>query len=171
LIAFIYVASCVSQVNEVNFCGVFTGEGYVYGKHQHGDKASLTVMSYIDQVLNTSVPQELHSDLALIFRVDEYSTINGEMIHTSTSTPKEIIHNDGDGMSRLDVLLIIVSSLVFLAIIYYFYIQWSERKYDNSKSSASDSYLTNNIAVNNQGNDCIDEEFVDDDDDLSFEPY
>ena len=127
-------------------------------------------MSYIDQVLNTSVPQELHSDLALIFGVDEYSTINGNMIHSSTSTPKEIIHNDGDGLSRLDILLIIVSSLVFLAIIYYFYIQWSERKYDKSKSYASDSYSTNNIAVNNQGNDFKDEEFIDDDD-LSFESY
>jgi hypothetical protein len=132
-------------------------------------------MSYIDQVLNTSVPQELHSDLALIYGVDEYSTINGELIHSSTSTPKDTIHNDGDGLSRLDILLIIVSSLVFLAIIYYFYIQWSERKYDGSKSYANDSYLTNNIAVNNQRDDFIDEEFVDDDDDddddLSFEPY
>jgi hypothetical protein len=121
------------------------------------------------------VPQELHSDLASIFGVDEYSAINGEMIHSSTSTPKETIHDDGDGLSRLDILLIIVSSLVFLAIIYYLYIQWSERKYDESKSYASDSYLTNNIAVNNQGDDFTDDEFVEeefvDDDDLSFEPY
>jgi len=160
------VATCLSRVDTVNFCSVFSGVVYLYGKHQHGDEASFTVMSHINQVLNTSMPSELHSDLALIIGVDEYSTINGNMINSSI--PKETINSDVVELSRLDILLIIVSSLIFFAITYYFFIQWSERKYDDSKSSASDSYLTDNITLKNQEDDCIEDEYIDDE---HFEQY
>mmetsp|Transcript_29109 Transcript_29109/g.32667 ORF Transcript_29109/g.32667 Transcript_29109/m.32667 type:complete len:351 (+) Transcript_29109:169-1221(+) len=160
------IATCLSRIDTVNFCSVFSGVVYLYGKHQHGDDASLAVMTHINQVFNTSVPSELHSDLALIFGVDEYSTIDNNMIHSSI--PKETINNDVVGLSRLDILLIIISSLIILAITYYFFIQWSERKYDDSKSFASDSYLTDNITLKNQEDDCIEDEYIDDD---LFEPY
>ena len=176
-----YEAKCLPQVNEVNFCGIFTGVVYVYGKHQYGEEASRVVMSYIDQVLDTSVPQELHSELALISSADEFSTIEDNDTNRQ-SIPKEINHDVGGGLSRLDILLIIISGLIFLAIVYYFYIQWSERRYDDPKSSVGGSSLTKDIVANNdpkgksshlsiesEGDDYIEDEFIDED--LGFEPY
>ena len=181
---FVYKASCLPKVNEVNFCGVFTGVVYVYGKHQHGEEASRVVMSYIDQVLDTSVPEKLHSELALISSVDELSIIEGSTIEGNvdrSSIPKET-NKDVGGLSRLDILLIIISGLIFLAIVYYFYIQWSEREYDDRKSSDVGSSLTkenvaniqpkgksSHLSIESEGGDYIEDEFIDDD--LGFEPY
>ena len=176
-------------MNEVNFCGVFTGVVYVYGKHQHGEEASRVVMSYIDQVLDTSVPEKLHSELALISSVDELSIIEGSTIEDSTiegnadrsSIPKEI-NNGVGGLSRLDILLIIISGLTFLAIVYYFYIQWSEREYDDRKSLDVGSSLKkdkvaniqpkgkpSHLSIESEGDDYIEDDFIDED--LGFEPY
>ena len=142
----------------MNFCGIFTGVVYVYGKNQNKEEASHVVMSCVEQVLDTSMPQELHSELASISSADEYSTIGDNANETG---------NDTNGLSRLDILTIIIASLLFLAIAYYFYIHWSERNYDSTESSKEKSIKLGNEPEEDNN---LEDVFVDDDD-LGFESY
>lgn len=125
------VASCVPQVDTVNFCSVFSGVVHLYGRHQNGDEASHNVLSYINEVLNVPVPSDLHSDVASIFGAEEYSTIDGNAKETSSQQ-----------LSRFDTLLIIISSLIFLAIVYYLFLQWSERNNNYTQPSTGNPRLT-----------------------------
>ena len=110
----------------MNFCGVFTGVLYVYGKHQNGEEASSAIMSYIYEVLNTLEPRDLHSELMVLSSVDKFSIIEGDNINRSSS--------DGQ-LSRLGTLLIIISGLITVSIIYYIYIQRKERRLFDTTSS------------------------------------
>jgi hypothetical protein len=112
---------CTPEVSEVNFCGIFTGVVYVYGRHQGGDEAARNVRSYIDKILKTEKIKEIDPELAAIEPVEEYSSINAAGESDSSSS------DDDDGLSRLGILLIVIASILALAITYYFYIQWSER--------------------------------------------
>lgn len=152
------VEKCHPKENEVNFCGIFTGVLYVYGKHQHGEEASRAIMSYINEVLDTSEPHDLHSELASLSSVEKFSVIEGG--HANASL---ISTDQGEGaVSRLDMLLIIISALIVVAIAYYAYIQWSERRYHGQKDS-------NNAGNLHSQSDNCDDEFIDED--LDFEPY
>jgi hypothetical protein len=145
----------------VNFCGIFTGVLYVYGKHQHGEEASRGIMSYINEVLDTSEPHDLHSELTFLSSVEKFSVIEGG--HTNQS----LISTDQSGgtLSRLDILLIIVSGLIVVAIIYYIYIQWNERRYDGQKAPVESNKAGDLPSYVDNG----DDEFIDED--LNFEQY
>jgi hypothetical protein len=95
----------------------------VYGKHQNGDEAAVAVRSYIDQVLKTDTVSDIDTQLAAIESMEEYSSIDTDGSDSNSSSS-----NDGDGLSRLGILLVVIGALLALAITYYFYIQWSERK-------------------------------------------
>lgn len=152
------VEKCHPKENEVNFCGIFTGVLYVYGKHQHGEEASRVIMSYINEVLDTSEPHDLHSELASLSSVEKFSVIEGGHANESLISPDQ----SGGALSRLDMLLIIVSGLIVVAIAYYAYIQWNERRYHGQKDSNKAGNLHSH---SDNGND----EFIDED--LNFEPY
>jgi len=124
------VEKCIPKANEVNFCGIFTGLLLVYGKHQNGEETTQAVMSYIHKVLDTSAPHDLHSEVSFISSVDQFSAIEGGYV----SQFPGVQATDIDGRrSRLDILLIIISGLIVVAIVYYFCIQWNERRYDDTK--------------------------------------
>jgi len=150
-------------VNEVNFCGIFTGVVYVYGKNQNGEEASQVVMSCVDQVLDKSIPQELHSELASIFRVHEYSALEDSTNWTHETNETS---NDANGLSRLAILTIIIASMLLLAIVYYFYIHLSERNYGNVDFSKEKSV---HLFIEHEDESKLDDEFVDED--LDFESY
>lgn len=115
----------------MNFCSVFSGVVHLYGRHQNGDEASHNVLSYINEVLSVPVPSDLHSDVASIFGAEEYSNIDGNAKETSAQQ-----------LSRFDTLLIIISSLIFLAIVYYLFLQWSERNNNYTQPSTGNPRLT-----------------------------
>lgn len=123
------VGTCQPEVSEVNFCGVLTGIVYVYGRYQHGENAALTVLSYIERVLNTDDPSNIHSELAAIKKVDEHTqisgTIGGNVFEDDNPTSNS---GSDDGLSRVGILLIIIACLLSVAICYYIYIRRSERK-------------------------------------------
>ncbi len=147
---------CFPQRNEVNFCGIFTGTVLVYGKNQNEQETSRTIMTYINEVLDNSEPHELHSELTLLSRVDKYSEVGGGYTNST--------------ISRLDILLIIVSALIVAAIMYYVYIQWNERSYYNPRSSVGDNRdLSHGISIESEGKDDGGDVFVDED--LKFQPY
>eukprot|EP00536_Pseudo-nitzschia_multiseries_P008223 jgi/Psemu1/305581/fgenesh1_kg.206_\ len=158
------IAKCSPQANDVNFCGIFTGILYAYGKHQNEEETSRAVMSYVKSALDVSEPQALHSELAMISSIDEFSSIEGLNTNLS-STEVQTTGDVRDELSRLDTLLIIVSGLIFLAIIYYFYIQWDERRrYTNDRNG-----ISSNLSIESEGKDFDRDRFVDED--LGFEPY
>ncbi|VEU43017.1 unnamed protein product [Pseudo-nitzschia multistriata] len=132
------VAQCIPEVNDVNFCGIFTGIVYVYGKHQNEEEIFQAVMPYIDHVFETTNPRGLHSELAMISRVDEFSSTASFDI-SQTPTENQVKHISRGELSGLDTLLIIVSGLIFLSILYYFYIQWDERRRYPDHKVASNS--------------------------------
>lgn len=143
----------------MNFCGIFTGALYVYGKHQHGKEASRDILSTIDEVLDTSEPSDLHSELTLLSSANQFSAIDGDStdsMDVSSNVPSNdsITESTTSSLSRLGTLLLIVGIMVAVAIGYYMYIQRKERRYYNSESEGSGS-----------GED----KFVDDD--LRLEPY
>jgi len=150
---------CVPKENNVNFCGIFTGVLYVYGRHQNGDETSRLIMSYIDEVLNTSKPQELHPELTSLSSVDKFSVNGNDRKNRST----------GGKVSNVGVLLIIISFLIAAAIGYYIYIQRNERKIGNPSGLHDESRRTRNVVAGSEGYESSDDEFVDDD--LDFEPY
>jgi len=171
------VDKCLPEVNDVNFCGIFTGVLYVYGKFQQGDETSRAIMSYINSVFNTSEPRDFHSELTMISSVDRFSFVQGgNMNHSLNFTG-----SNGGQLSRLGILLIIVSSLITVAIVYYIYIQRNEQRHHNSKSSVDRFLDGKRTFINNPRDlsinigsgtevDSDDEgEFIKDD--LNFEPY
>lgn len=128
----------------------------MYGKNQNEQETSRSIMTYINEVLDNSEPHELHSELTLLSSVDKYSEVGGGYTKST--------------MSRLDILLIIVSTLIVAAIMYYVYIQWNERRYYNPKSSVGDNRdLSRNIRTESEGKDEGGDIFVDED--LQFQPY
>jgi hypothetical protein len=128
------VEKCLPQENEVNFCGVFTGVLYIYGKHQHGEETSRSIVSQIYEVLDNSEPRHLHSELTLLSSVDKFSVVERDNNQFAANS-----NNNGVALSRLDILMIIISGLILVAIIYYIYIQRRERKYDNPQLPINDS--------------------------------
>ena len=150
-------------MNDVNFCGIFTGILYAYGKQRNKEETSPALMSYIKKVLETSEPHDLHPELAMITSVDEFSSIEGFNIYPS-ATAKQTNIVKGGGLSRIDTLLIIVSGLILLAIFYYYYIQWDERRRYNDRKTTS-----SNLSIGSEGGVYIEDKFIDED--LEFEPY
>merc|ERR1712194_67589 len=143
---------------------MFTGVLNVYGKHQHGEEASNTIMSYIYEVLNILEPHDLHSELTSLSSVDKFSVIEGDSINHT-------LNSEGQP-SRLGVLLIIISGFIAVAIIYYIYIQRNEQRLLNSASPVDDMLegkcnsgaLTRNFGIETKKNGDDDEDhFVDDD--------
>lgn len=128
------VEKCLPQENQVNFCGFFTGVLYVYGKHQHGEETSRAIISQIYEVLDNSEPHDIHSELTLLSSVDKFSVVERDHNQFAANS-----NNIGVVLSRLDILMIIISGLILVAIIYYIYIQRRERKYDNPQSPINDS--------------------------------
>jgi len=152
-------------VSDVNFCGIYTGIVYAYGKHRNEEETSRAVTSYVNQVLDVSEPQLLHSELAMISSIDEFSSIKGLDVN-KPSTEKQTTGAARTELSRLDTLLIIVSGLIFLAILYYFYIQWDERK----RYTTNRDVMSSDLSFNAKGKNFDDgDRFVDED--LGFEPY
>mmetsp|Transcript_19462 Transcript_19462/g.40954 ORF Transcript_19462/g.40954 Transcript_19462/m.40954 type:complete len:350 (-) Transcript_19462:126-1175(-) len=156
------VTKCIPQVNDINFCGIFTGVLYAYGKQRNEEETSRALMSYIKKVLDTSESHDLHPELAMITSVDEFSSIEGFDIYPSTAKQMNIV--EGGGLSRLDTLLIIVSGLILLAIFYYYYIQWDERRRYNDRKTTS-----SNQSIGSERGVYIEDEFIDED--LEFDPY
>lgn len=117
--------TCQPEVDQVNFCGVISGSVYVYGRQQEGEDASLKVLTYIDKVLTTDDPTSIHSELAGIKARKEYTkvsgTIGGKYFEDANPT-------SGDGISPVGILLVIIALLLTIAIAYYMYIRWIERK-------------------------------------------
>jgi hypothetical protein len=103
----------------------------------------------------------LHSELTFLSSVEKFSVIEGG--HTNQS----LISTDQSGgtLSRLDILLIIVSGLIVVAIIYYIYIQWNERRYDGQKAPVESNKAGDLPSYVDNG----DDEFIDED--LNFEQY
>ena len=160
------IEKCLPQENEVNFCGIFTSALYVYGKIQDEKETSREIISYINGVLETSEPRDLHSELTLLSKVDELSEVEGG--DTAQSSGSGTNYTEGK-LSRLDLLLIIISVLLLAAVIYYIYIQRNERRHNNPKSTVNDTGdSSSNIGVGFEGNDDEDK-FVDED--LEFKPY
>jgi hypothetical protein len=118
----------------VNFCGIFVGVVYVYGKHQQGDEAALLVTSYVDQILDTTKPQDIHSELVALHIVDYYSSIDAQGGGSNSSSSQT--NDDSGGLSRLGILLVVIACLLFLAITYYIYIQWRERQVSDTMFSS-----------------------------------
>lgn len=168
---------CLPEKNDVNFCGIFTGVLYVYGRHQHGEDASRTIMAYIHEVLSTLDPRDLHSELLVLSSADTFFTVEGHTINQSLYAS-----NSGDNqLSRLGILLIIISSFIAVAIFFYIYIQRNERRYIDSKLSV-DNFLEEKCKAITYPVDSFDnintktkkggdgsDEFIDED--LNFEPY
>ena len=154
----------------MNFCGIFTGVLYVYGKHQHGDEASRAILASIDEVLNTLEPRDLHSELMMLSSVDTFFTIEGHDLNQSLN----MFNSSDDQLSRLGIFLVIISGLIAVAIVYYICIQRNERRYidsfeENCKAVSNSADLSENIgAETKEDNDAADK-FIDDD--LHFEPY
>lgn len=87
-----------------------------------GDEAAKFVKAQIDKVLVTKNPQGIHNEVASLTPAEQYTSITGtpgNPIQTSSSS---------DGLSRVAILIIIIASMLFIAICYYIYIRWHERK-------------------------------------------
>lgn len=109
-------------------------------------------MSHVNEVLDTSKPRALHPELTLLSSVDKFSVANGGDVNQPLVTD--------ESLSRLDILLIIVSVLIAVAIMYYVYIQWNERRCFDQNAQ--------DMSVKSEG-DNGDDLFVDED--LNFAPY
>lgn len=145
---------CFPQINEVNFCGIFTGALYVYGKNQNEQEISRKIMSYVNEVLDTSEPRELHPELTVLSRVDKFSEVEGA----------NKLDSEKGTMSRLDVLLVIVSAMIVAAMIYYVYIQRNERKFFDPKSAVgNERELPSDISIVSEGKHDNDDRFIDED--------
>lgn len=127
-----FAAKCDPEVDVVNFCSVLSGSVFIYGRHQQGEGAALSVLSYIEKVLNTADPKTIHSELAAIKSVVEYSMVSGGMGASSFVDDHPQSHNSsssgGVELSRVGILLVTIGCLVFVAICYYIYIRWKEHK-------------------------------------------
>jgi hypothetical protein len=96
------------------------------------------VKSQIDIALQPSDPKTIHKEVASIRLSDDFTAISA-----SSGSPENPVSSDNDkGLSRVGILLIVISSMLIVAIAYYFYIQWNERKmgdtiFSNKKTRSS----------------------------------
>ncbi|KAG7356285.1 hypothetical protein IV203_000971 [Nitzschia inconspicua] len=137
--AFKEIGTCKPQENDINFCGIFVGVVDVFGSHQHDGEAPQLVKSYIDTVLQPSDPKTIHEEVAAIRLSDQLTLINA-----SSGNFVYPVNQDSDyqGLSSVAILMIVVSCMLVVAIVYYLYIQWNERKFgdtmfSNKKTSSS----------------------------------
>lgn len=171
------VEKCLPEENDVNFCGIFTGVLYVYGKYQQGEENSRAIMSYINRVFDTTNPHDLHSDLTMLSSVDKFSIVQGGNMNQSL----DFTGSNSGQISRMAILLIVISSLLTVAALYYAYIQINEQRYHKSKSSVDRFSEGKHKFISKKGDLSINigsdkEEDSDNDgvfiqDDLRYEPY
>jgi hypothetical protein len=139
LTKFLFVGTCKPQENDVNFCAIFVGIVDVYGQHQEGGEAAEFVKSQIDSVLQSSDPKKIHEEVAAIRISDQLTSIaasSGDPVYPVTKSSND------KGLSSVGILMIVISCMLVVAIAYYFYIQWSERKigdtiFSNKKTSSA----------------------------------
>lgn len=151
---------CRPQIDEVNFCGIFTGTLDVYGKNQEVEEASTLILSYVNDVLNHSEPRDMHPELSSLSSIDKFYT-NQSFDSTDDATKQ---------LSRLDILLIVISAMIVAAVMYYIYLQRKERRYGGANfPSDSKGDPRQDVGIEFEGGSDRRDEFVDED--LNFEPY
>lgn len=132
-----FSAKCKPQEKDVDFCAVFVGIVDVFGGHQEQGEAALVTKSFIDAVLQPSDPKKIHEEVAAIRLSEAYTTITA-----NSGVPIIPAYQEDKGLSRVGILLIVIAFMLVVAITYYFYIQWNERKvgdtlFSNKKTSSS----------------------------------
>ena len=79
---------CRPRVDEVNFCGIFTGTLDVYGKNQKVEEASNQILSYVNDVLNHPEPSDLHPELSSLSSIDNFDT--NQSFDSTDDTAKQL---------------------------------------------------------------------------------
>ena len=102
----------------------------------------------------------MHPELSSLSSIDKFYT--NQSFDSDDDTAKQL--------SRLDILLIVISTMIVAAVMYYIYLQRKERSYGGSKFPAdSKGDIRQDVGNEFEGGSGSRDEFVDED--LNFEPY
>lgn len=138
----------------------------MYGKNENAEEASTLIRSYVNDVLEKSEPRDFHSELSLLSRVDKFSDIEGGYMNRSSGFTNDATNQ----LSRLEILLIIISGMIVAAVVYFIFLRRQERKYSGAKFSVDNKGdMQRDIRNEFEGASDDEDEFVDED--LGFEPY